>query len=161
MLDVNAGFVHNTLALQNLITTEYNEEDVTIAAIINGEISTSFPTTQSDYITSVTCETNNSPSNASGIATWNGTKWVLSITGVDSGRTICNVYFNEPTLRDKILAQGGGAATIVAKATPDFSVINGTSGLYAADDEYGKSYYYRGEKTLLNNNLIWEASSGR
>ncbi len=152
-IDVNAGFTHNTLALQNLITTEYNEEDVTIAAIIEGEISTTFPTTN-EYGASVTCETNNGPSNASGTATWNGSKWKVNITGVDSGRTICNVIF-ELTLKGKILAQGGGAAAIEAKGTPDFSVENGTSELYATLDEYGTSYYYRGEKALLNNNLIW------
>ncbi|MFA7065044.1 MAG: hypothetical protein WC177_06135, partial [Bacilli bacterium] len=61
----------------------------------------------------------------------------------------------EPTLYDKILAQGGGASAIEAKGTPDFSVINGTSGLYAAEDEYGTSYYYRGKKSELNNNIIW------
>ncbi|MDD4187345.1 MAG: hypothetical protein PHX04_01035, partial [Bacilli bacterium] len=61
----------------------------------------------------------------------------------------------EPTLYDKILAQGEGVAAIEAKETPDFSVVNGTSGLYATKDEYGTSYYYRGKKSELNNNIIW------
>ena len=149
-LDINAGYIHNTLALQNLITTEYNEEDITIAAIIDGEISTIFPTIKGNYITEVVCTTNDGPSNATGTVTWNETKWVVNITEVDSGRTICNVYFYV-LLKNEILAQGGGAAAIVAKGTPNFSVINGTSGLYASDDEYGTSYYYRGLKTELNN----------
>lgn len=58
-------------------------------------------------------------------------------------------------LKDKILAQGGGVAAIVSRGTPDFNVINGTSGIYASADEYGTSYYYRGLKTELNNNIIW------
>jgi len=70
----------------------------------------------------------------------------------------CN-YQECPGLGGAILAQGDGAAAIEAKGTPDFSVINGTSGLYAADDNYTvnghKSYYYRGKKSELNNNLIW------
>lgn len=61
------------------------------------------------------------------------------------------------TLRELILAQGGGISAIKAKGDPDFSKIatSADTGLYAAEDEYGTSYYYRGEKTLLNNNLIW------
>ncbi|MDD2207802.1 MAG: hypothetical protein PHG03_01645 [Bacilli bacterium] len=153
-LDINAGYIHNTLALKNQIASEYNEEDVTIAAIIDGDLSTTFPTTK-EYIATVECETNKGKSNASGTATRNGTKWVVDIIGTDSGKTVCNVYFNEPTLRDKILSQGGGATVIEAKGTPDFSVINVPSGLYASADEYGTSYYYRGVKTELDNNLIW------
>lgn len=29
------------------------------------------------------------------------------------------------------------------------------TGLYSTEDEYGTSYYYRGDKNLINNNLIW------
>ncbi|MFA6777883.1 MAG: hypothetical protein WCR80_05580, partial [Bacilli bacterium] len=58
-------------------------------------------------------------------------------------------------LEDSILSQDGGASAIESKGTPDFSVINGTSGLYAAEDNYGTSYYYRGLKDELNNNIIW------
>ncbi len=154
-IDINAGFIHNTLALQNLITTEYNEEDIIIAAMINGEVSTTFPTTY-DYAVSVSCTVNNNPSNTTGTVIWNGSKWILNITGVDSGRTVCNIDFFE-SLKTRILAQGGGAAAIKSKGNPNFS-NNSTSadtGLYAAEDEYGTSYYYRGEKALLNNNIIW------
>ncbi|MDD4796029.1 MAG: hypothetical protein PHG03_05715, partial [Bacilli bacterium] len=71
--------------------------------------------------------------------------------------SIIGVTKTEPSvlLNERILAQGGGRMAIEAKGTPSFNVINGTSGLYAADDEYGTSYYYRGEKTELNNNIIW------
>ncbi len=152
-LDINAGYIHNTLALKNLITTEYNEEDVKIAAIIDGEISTTFPT-NNNYGTKVTCTTNDGPSNATGTASWNGTKWILNVSGVDSGRTICNVEFFV-SLRGLIIAQGGGVDAINARGTPNFNEINGTSGIYATDDEYGTSYYYRGLKDELNNNIIW------
>ncbi len=59
------------------------------------------------------------------------------------------------SLRTAILSQGGGTETIGSKQNPDFSIINDTTGLYAAVDNYGISYYYRGLKTQLNNNLIW------
>ncbi len=84
---------------------------------------------------------------------------VISIKGdfpVTGDGSALNPYkVEDKNLKDTILAKEGGPAVIEAKSTPDFSVINGTSGLYAADDEYGKSYYFRGEKNLLNNNLIW------
>ncbi|MDD4795766.1 MAG: DUF6273 domain-containing protein, partial [Bacilli bacterium] len=93
---INAGYIHNTLTLEEQIVSEYNEEDVTIAAIIDGEISDTFPTVQGEYIATVTCLTNKGASNASGTATWDGTKWVVDIIGADSGKTVCNVYFNTP-----------------------------------------------------------------
>ncbi|NLL01897.1 MAG: hypothetical protein GX265_02620 [Mollicutes bacterium] len=61
------------------------------------------------------------------------------------------------SLHDAILAQGGGAATIESKGNPNFTQIatSTDTGLYASLDEYGTSYYYRGQKDLLNNNVIW------
>lgn len=75
------------------------------------------------------------------------------------------------TLKNAILDQEGGAEALEAKGTPTFSkmaVSQSTydslvdkstavveNGLYAMADDYGISYYYRGEKDLLNNNLIW------
>ena len=61
-------------------------------------------------------------------------------------------------LKDEILAQEvGGEATIEAKGNPDFSAISTSSdtGLYAMEDEYGTSYYFRGNNNLLKNNLIF------
>ncbi len=44
-----------------------------------------------------------------------------------------------------ILAQEGGAEAIEAKGTPDFSKTATTDeGMYAAEDDYGTTYYYRG-----------------
>jgi|GEM_PF-1019319 len=82
-------------------------------------------------------------------------------------------------LNDAILAQYGGKDAIEALSNPDFSKIavsqsaydelpstasgNNPSksnalvenGLYAMTDDYGMSYYYRGSRELLNNNLIF------
>ena len=51
-----------------------------------------------------------------------------------------------PILYDVILAGEGGANAIKAKPTPNFNNINEPSGLFASVDEYGTSYYYRGER---------------
>jgi len=85
----------------------------------------------------------------------------------DSGVTIPDLD-DEPTvpieptdptnlLGEAILAQGGGSAAIESKGNPAFTAIPTavTSGIYATEDEYGTSYYYRGERNSLNNNLIF------
>ncbi len=49
-------------------------------------------------------------------------------------------YFNET-----ILNNNGGIDAIVVKGTPDFNVISTTNdGMYATQDDYGTSYYFRG-----------------
>ena len=60
-------------------------------------------------------------------------------------------------IRDVILAQGDGTVAIQAKGNPNFANIatESDSGLYATEDDYGISYYFRGLKDKLNNNLIW------
>ena len=65
----------------------------------------------------------------------------------------CFVYFNKGyLLYNKILTDNGGATAISAKGTPSFSVVSTTNdGMYAAADDYGTSYYYRG---AVNNNWV-------
>jgi len=64
---------------------------------------------------------------------------------------------NNPKLVDQILAQGGGSTAIEAKGDPEFNAVPtaATSGLYATTDHYGTSYYYRGERDSLDNNIIF------
>ena len=47
--------------------------------------------------------------------------------------------------KDVILAKEGGTAAIEAKGTPNFATVATTDmGMYAAEDDYGTSYCYRG-----------------
>ena len=71
-------------------------KDTLLAITINGEISTTFPTTDA-YIGTVECTT------GTGKVEWNGTKWVLTTSGITKGSTKCNAIFNQ-TLRQSILA---------------------------------------------------------
>ena len=64
----------------------------------------------------------------------------------------------ENRLGNKIIAVNGGMVAIMAKGTAhDFSdpASLGSSGVYAAPDEYGTSYYFRGHKSALNNNVLF------
>ena len=92
-LRMNAGFTHNTLNLEKKVTGPYNEDDLTVYSYINGTKKDAFPTS-SRYSSLVKCEIDGGgTSNASGSASWDGSKWNVSVTGVDTGRTVCNVNF--------------------------------------------------------------------
>ena len=53
---------------------------------------------------------------------------------------------------ERILAYNGGATAIEAKGTPDFSSVSTTNeGMYAATDDLGTSYYFRG---AVDNNWV-------
>jgi len=62
-----------------------------------------------------------------------------------------------PTLYDSILAQYGGKEAINEAPANTFASTSDTSTnvMYKMEDDYGMSYYYRGAKDLLNNNLIF------
>ena len=71
--------------------------------------------------------------------------------------TECRVKFEKlQKLKDAILAHN-----ILKEETPDFSKgypnvtdkDNSKSGIYIASDDQGESYYFRGDKNLLNNNI--------
>lgn len=58
----------------------------------------------------------------------------------------------KPKLKEVILEKEGGKETIAAKKVPDFSIIATTKeGMFAASDDLGTSYYYRGK---VENNFV-------
>ncbi|MDO4341809.1 MAG: glycine rich domain-containing protein [bacterium] len=93
-LRMNSGYYYNTLQLEKKITTVYNEDDLTVYAYIDGVEVDSFPTS-SNYGATVSCHKDGSTTvaNATGTATYTDNKWVVSISGVDEGRTVCDVNF--------------------------------------------------------------------
>ena len=81
---------------ETLHEAKWNAPDTTLAITINGEISTTFPTTNA-YTSIVEC------TNGTGKAEWNGTKWILIASGITKGSTKCNITFTQ-TFKDIILA---------------------------------------------------------
>ena len=128
-----------------LYEAKYTEpKDTLLAITINGEISTTFPTTKY-YETSVECTT------GTGKVEWNGTKWVLTTNGITKGSTKCNATFitKVPTFAETILANNEVKTPIT---TPGAAVSTETEALLAsAEDDYGTSYYFRGAVT---NNYV-------
>ena len=60
-------------------------------------------------------------------------------------------------LHDAILAQYGGASSITEASAGIYSSVSTTSTnlMHKTNDDYGVSYYYRGAKTLLKNNILF------
>lgn len=71
---------------EELHEAKWNAPDTTLAITINGEISTTFPTTK-DYTATVECTI------GTGTVEWNGTKWILTTSGIASGNVKCNALF--------------------------------------------------------------------
>ena len=69
------------------------KDDLFVAALIDGEESTSFPTT-SGYTASVECTRNGKKVNAKESIVWNGTEWEL-IAKITNGNVRCNAIFNK------------------------------------------------------------------
>ena len=79
----------------------------------------------------------------SSTVTFNSSSWSLKIGNMEDGRVRCRLYFDIDTAiaREYILAQN-----TVNEGTPDFSTTATTNeGIFMAEDDYGTSYYYRGD----------------
>ncbi len=127
-----------------LYEAKYTEpKDTLLAITINGEISTTFPTTNA-YTGTVECTT------GTGKVEWNGTKWVLTTSGITKGSTKCNAVFNKKlTFAETILANNEVKTPIT---TPGAAISTADEALLAsAEDNNGTSYYFRGAVT---NNYV-------
>ncbi|MBP3457547.1 MAG: hypothetical protein J6K36_05525 [Bacilli bacterium] len=83
---------------EELYEAKWNAPDTTLAITVDGEISTTFPTS-SAYAGTVEC------TSGTGKVDWNGTKWILTTSGITKGNTKCNATFIKKTIfKDAILA---------------------------------------------------------
>ena len=131
-----------TLKPKELYEAKWNAPDNTLAITIDGEISTTFPT-KKNYTTDITC------TSGTGNIEWNGTKWILTTSGITKGSTKCNVIFKLQTFGETILANNEVKTPIT---TPGAAVSTADEALLAsAEDDYGTSYYFRGAVT---NNYV-------
>lgn len=125
-LRMNSGYYYNTLQLEKKITSVYNEDDLTVYAYVNGAEVDSFPTT-SDYSASVFCHKDGSTTaaNATGTATYSNGQWVVNISGVDAGRTVCDVKFEFAVE----LAYTGAETTYIIPNTGTYRItVTGAAG---------------------------------
>ena len=151
---------YQSIELQNPYDTkvgEFDSGDIIFAITIDGESSSSFPAKDSGYIISgVTCD-------KGAIAKWGVNAWNFEIRNLTQSKTTCNVSYVTGTLDEsgtlayKVLQQYGGSSAINEAPAGTFNNISTatTNVMYKMEDDYGTSYYYRGAKDLLNNNLIF------
>ena len=136
-----------------LLNANYSESKDTLLAItVDGNEASSFPTS-SGYTATVTC------TNGTGSATWNGSKWVFSVSTITANKTRCNISFEFSPTWDS-----PGSGTLLAAIKKANTVISSPStypgqkisasneaALVSKEDDYGTSYYFRGAVT---NNFV-------
>ena len=93
-------------------------------------------------------ELNTEKSTCSNNATvgWDSSNNRVYVENLNTSGTECTLYYDEATLlREEILAYNGGTTAIEGKGTPNFANTATTDeGMYAAEDNLGTSYYFRG-----------------
>ena len=147
---------YQSIELQNPYNTSvgtFSNGDLILTATIDGILSQTIPAKTGGYaVSSVTCD-------KSATGSWDNNAWSIIVGNLTQTKTTCNINFviETSTLAYKVKQQGGGVSAIEAKGNPAFNAVptSATSGLYATPDHYGTSYYYRGERNSLNNNLIF------
>ena len=122
-----------------LVDVKWNEKNDTMLAItIDGMDVDNFPSS-SDYDAIVTC------TNGSGVASWNGNKWVFNVTGINKNKAKCNINFTSPPTWEN-----PGTGTLLAAIKRDNENAS-TNTFGSAEDDYGTSYYF---KNVVSNNYV-------
>ena len=130
-------------------------KDTLLAITINGEISTTFPTTNA-YTGTVECTT------GTGKVEWNGTKWILTTSGITKGSTKCNAIFKQ-TLRQSILANNevktplttpGKEVSAHTKDDVESQTTSVSSTYQAYYFTYGTGYTANGSKFNLTGTAV-------
>ena len=142
---------------EDKVLEENDSSNYIIAAFINGEASTTFPTTK-DYIADVTCKKGSTEVDIGARVVWTGTKWKLSVDDASVSDVACNIRFvTKPTWSSP------GTGTLIAAikrdntvksptTTPGSAISADTEAVLAStQDDYGTSYYFRGAVT---NNFV-------
>ena len=143
---------------EELYEAKWNAPDTTLAITVDGEISTTFPTT-SEYTAKVECNT------GSATIKWNGTKWVLTANRITNGNTKCNVTFKTgaPTFADIIISNNEVKAPLtttsseVSAHTIDDVAYTKTESVTSAYQSYYVTYGTGWEANGENFNLTGAA----
>ena len=153
----------------NVINGTYQDPgDLYYAIYIDDKISNTIPSKDSGY----TLDTEKSSCNNGVTVSWDGENWstLVNFTNYQAenmSRTKCTLYFKQQTAYDKCIAEGNGeivcniitnedtngdCPTVNGDGTVNVTGIEDTESLICtAPDDYGTSYYFRGNVT---NNYV-------
>lgn len=136
------------------IVPNYNQKDVSLAVVVDHQYSKTIPEKNSSFVyEKVECDKNISP-------LWNNQTWQLELKEITE-KTKCTIFFQTSKekgklLKDAIIEQEGTREQISLKGVPDFSLsANTDEGLLEGTDDYGKTYYYRGN---VSDNYVYFAN---
>lgn len=141
------------LSFYQPITTE----NIDLAILVDGKEESNFPLKDSGYFyEKLICNNENA-------AKFDSNNWNLQINNI-KGNLKCTISFlkngNKTLLKNAILNQEGGSANIIKKGSPNFNEIANTDeGIFMMKDDYGDSFYYRGNVTDNNvffANMFWK-----
>ena len=163
LIGINSFSSLNSKVKENLeVKTEENNN--TLAIYIGDEIVDTMPSTN-EYSAEIKCyNKDNEEITTSSSINWDGTKWVVTISGIDNGSTRCDIHFNPPAPSNWFSAKEG---TLIAAmrsdskniitapvTTPGRTTSQSSEAVFAsAQDDYGYTYYYRGAVT--NNYVVF------
>ena len=156
---INSFAYYQSIAEQNAYDStvgDFGSGDLKLSATINGVKSATIPgSLEGYYVSDITCS-----NGAAG--SWDDVKWAIVVENLKQSGTTCDITFvtgipSIAPLSMKILAPFGGVEAIQEAPVGTFANISESNEavMYKIEDDYGDSYYYRGAKDLLNNNIIF------
>ena len=143
-------------------TINYTLADLNIVEMyLNGEAIDALPDGNYELTSESYCTNAENVRDESITLNYDGSTKTFTVAPFNKKGTKCYLYFDEKYLceglsaNECILAYEGGADAIKAKGTPNFSSTATTDmGMYAAEDDYGTSYYYRGAVNEAQHFLV-------
>lgn len=124
-----------------------------IAIFIEGESSDSFPS-ESNYDGHIECFNSSGViNNINGNVSWDGQKWVTSISNIKNGDIKCNIYFTESTSGYRV----GQKVNLLAQSSDTSSTwLTDTNGYNKDTGKYSlTTTYVAGSVTFEKENLEW------
>lgn len=155
ILSLFSGVISNNK--NNIIFDSPTNDKYTLAVFIYGEPANSFPNTK-DYSATVECEHNGvEVSNVTGSASWNGTKWEVSVSNIEDGNVKCNVYFEEFSFHvGNLITLNLTPSALSSRWKTSTDGYDATTNNYLVSDTYTSS----GTNTTFTNNItswyIWD-----
>ena len=145
----------------NVINGRYQDPgDLYFAVYVDGQITNTFPSRSDGY----TLDTTQSSCTNGVTVFWNDNTWSAEVdfsnySAGNMSKTKCTMYFDKmPPVESQIIAQldtTGACPTVNSVGTVNVTSSEGTNGyLCSAPDDYGTSYYFRGN---VDNNYVYFA----
>lgn len=147
-------------AYSSEITEKYEDTDYLLAAYIDGDITTTFPTTN-EYSVAVKCTANgNVLTDAVAAVSWVNNKYIMNVKNIKTSGVRCNANFvkgipanwNSASVGTFLYAIKNTNTLTEPFTIPGKQKSSSDEAVFAVtEDDYGASYYFRGN---VQNNYV-------